>query len=277
MTCWTPGPPMMPSHDLPRIDLREHVRLIPLALVGALLLTGCSDGSSDSDDARPEPTGSTSAPSSTQSGSVAFDEQTGTQIGAAGAAAMQDLTSLRYRLSVRGGDNPVAVDVRATNAGACSGSIALGDGRIQIRGLEDQQWFKADPEAWRQISPDHNRKLIRAAGDHWVKDAGFEVANFCFYQELLGSMFDELGSGTWFAAGADQIDGHDVMRVQSADSRTGQAVAAVRVDEPHFLAEYQRTDDSDGAVSTGRFSEFGVDVEVTAPDEDDVVDLSSLL
>jgi len=90
-------------------------------------------------------------------------------------------------------------------------------------------------------------------------------------------MLGEVGSGTWFAAGADRLDGYDVVRVQSADSRNGRVVAAVRVDEPHFLAEFQRTDDSDGAVSTGRFSEFGVDVDVTAPADHDVVDLSSLL
>jgi hypothetical protein len=268
---------MMPSHDLPRIALQQLVRLTALALAGAFLLAGCSGDSSDPTDAEPGPAASTSTPSSTPSGSPDFEQQTGAQIAAAGAAAMQDLGSLRYRLSVRGGENPVAVDVRATDEGACAGSIALGGGQIKIRGLRDEQWFKADPAAWRQISPDHSRRLVKAAGDHWVKDAGFEVANFCFYQELLGSMLDEVGTGTWFAAGPDQIDGHDVIRVQSADSRNGLVVAAVRVDEPHFLAEYERTDDSDGAVSTGRFSEFGVDVEVTAPAHDDVVDLSSLL
>jgi hypothetical protein len=268
---------MMPNHDVPRIALKQHVRLIALALAGSLLLAGCSGGSSDEKDAEPERTASASAPATSPSASVAFDEQPGAEIAAAGAAAMQDLASMRYRLSVRGGDNPVAVDVRASDDGACTGSIALGAGSIQIRGLPDQQWFKADPAAWRQISPDHSRRLIKAAGDHWVQDEGFEFANFCFYQELLSSMLDEVGTGTWFAAGSDEIDGHDVIRVQSADSRTGLEVAAVRVDEPHFLAEYQRTDDSDGAVSTGRFSEFGVDVEVTAPTDDDVVDLSSLL
>jgi hypothetical protein len=250
------------------------MRTILLALAGALLLAGCSGDSSDPKDA--EPTASTPKASSTASESVAFDEQTGAQIAAAGAAAMKDLDSLRLRLSVKGGENPVSVDIRATKDGTCTGSIALGEGRIQLRGLKDQQWFKADPAAWRQISPDHSAKLIKAAGDHWVQDAGFEVANFCLYQQVLGPVVDEVGAGSWFSAGPDQLDGHDVVRVQSVDPRNGLVTAAVRVDEPHFLAEYQRTDDTDGAVSTGRFSEFGVDVDVAAPADDDVVDLSSL-
>jgi hypothetical protein len=255
------------------------VRLIPWALAGVLLLAGCSGDSGDSQDAEPAPTATTasSAPAATPGASAtAFDGQPGATIAAAGAAAMQDLASLRYRLSVRGGDHPVAVDVRATKDGACTGSIALGDGRIQIKGVADEQWFKADPAAWRQISPQDSARFIKAAGDRWVKDAGFEIANFCLYQQLLGPMLEEVGSGTWFAVGPDRLDGHDVIRVQSAGSGSGLAVAAVRVDQPHYLAEFQRTDDSDGAVSTGRFSEFGVDVDVTAPADPDVVDLSSL-
>jgi hypothetical protein len=107
-----------------------------------------------------------------------------------------------------------------------------------------------------------------------VVDEGFEVANFCFFQDLLGQMFEDVGTGSWFTVGAARVGGHDVVRVQSPGG--GLAVAAVRVDEPHYLASFQRTDDSDGAVSTGRFSEFGLEVRVAAPADDDVVDLGSL-
>jgi hypothetical protein len=267
------------------------VKPFPSVLAATLLLAGCSWSSTGHGTASPEtgapsasapapaattPTATAPAATSTPSGNVPFDQRTGAEIAQSGSEAMGSLTSLRYRLSVRGGSNPTTADVRATVEGACTGTLTVGSGRIEIRGVGDQQWFKADPAAWRAISPDHSRKLIEAAGDHWVKDEGFEVANFCFFQQLLGQMFQEVGTGTWFSAGSDQVDGHDVIRVQSVDS-PGVAVAAVRTDEPHYIATYQRTDDSDGAVSTGRFSEFGVDVDVAAPDDADVVDLSSLL
>ena len=109
-----------------------------------------------------------------------------------------------------------------------------------------------------------------------MDDEGFEVANFCFFQQLLGQTFQDIGTGTWFTVGAGRIDGHHVVRVQGSGTGGGVAVAAVRVDEPHYLASFRRTDDSDGAVSTGRFSEFQENVDVEAPADDDVVDLSSL-
>jgi hypothetical protein len=269
------------------------VRLVAPALAGLLLLTGCSSGSSGSEQADPEPTVSTSAPvgtpsgtpsstpsstpSGTPSGSGPFDQQTGAQIAAAGAAAMKELSSLRYRLSVRGVPSEFAVDVRADDTGSCTGTVTVGAGRVQLRGVGDQQWFKADEAAWRAADPESADDFIAAAGGHWVLDDGFEFANFCFFDDLLGDMLDEVGTGAWFTSGSGRIDGHDVIRVQGSSTEGGRAVAAVRVDEPHYLASIQRTYESDGAVSTGRFSEFGLAVDATAPADDDVVDLSSLL
>jgi len=262
------------------------VRLLSLALAATLLLTACSWDSTGSGDAAPTPqaqaSGSPSVPTAAATATTGpsptgpFDQRTGAEVAAAGSQAMSTVTSLHYRLAVRGGTNPTTADVRATDAGACSGAVKLGDGRIQILGVPGHQWFKADPAAWRLISPDNSDQYIKAAGDHWVDDEGFEVANFCFFQQLLGQTFQDIGTGTWFTVGAGRIDGHDVVRVQGSGSGGGVAVAAVRVDEPHYLASFRRTDDSDGAVSAGRFSDFQEDVQVEAPADDDVVDLSSL-
>jgi hypothetical protein len=255
------------------------VRLLLPALAGALLLAAWLGGPGDSPEA--EPTPSTSAPEaqSTPSADGAFDEQPGSRIAAAGSAAMQGLGSLRYRLSVRGvpEDAQLAVDVRAADTGDCNGTITLGGGgRIQIRGVGGEQWFKPDHAAWRATEQGRANDFIAAAGDHWVRDQGFEYANFCFFEDLLGEMLDDVGTGAWFTVGSDTVDGHEVVRVQSSGTEGAVSVAAVRVDEPHYLASLQRTYDEDGAVSTGRFSEFEVDVEAEAPADDDVVDLSSL-
>ena len=259
------------------------MRLLALALAGALLASACSRDADQSGSAGPVATGPTSASSSpapsatsTSTPTGPFDEQAGVQIAVAAAAAMDHVTSLRLQLSVDG-DNPTAVDVWADDTGACTGTVTIGDGRIRILGVADDQWFKADAAAWRRIAPDRSARLIRAAGDHWVKDEGFEVANFCFFRQLLTPMLSDLGSAAWFSAGADQIGGHDVVRLQSAGGRAGLVTAAVYVDEPHYLAEYERTDDTDGAVSTGRFSDYGAAVEVSAPAVGDVVDLSGEL
>ena len=209
---------------------------------------------------------------------VAFDEQPGAAIARAGSSAMGTLTSVRYRISVTGapGGRTLAVDVRAEDTGDCTGTVAIDDGLIRIRGVGGEQWFKADEAAWRAAEPGQADDFIAAAGGHWVRDEGFEFANFCFFANVLGELLQDVGSGTWFAVGSDRVDGHDVVRVQGS-SDGAVVVAAVRVDQPHYLASFERTDDSDGAVSTTRFSEFGDDVEVDAPAGDDVVDLSAML
>jgi hypothetical protein len=191
---------------------------------------------------------------------------------------MAPLASLRYRLSVRGVPDAgrFAVDVRADDTGACNGTIAIEDGRIQIRGVGAAQWFKADAAAWRVADPDRADAYIAAAGDHWVRDEGFEFANFCFFQNVLAETLQDVGNGTWFAVGSDRIDDHDVVLVQGSSTGGGVLVAAVRADQPHYLASLQRTDDSNGALSVWRFSEFEADVNAEAPADDDVVDLSTL-
>jgi len=199
-------------------------------------------------------------PTATPDEDVPFEQQPGVAIAQAGSSAMGSLTSLHYRLSVRGvpGHGRFAVDVRAADSGSCTGSIAIDDGRVEIRGVGGEQWFKADEAAWRAAEPDRADAFIAAADDHWVRDEGFEYANFCFFANVLGELLQDVGTGTWFAIGSDRSDGHDVIRVQGS-SDGAVVVAAVRLDEPHYLASFQRTNDSDGSVATSRFSEFGVD------------------
>jgi hypothetical protein len=174
------------------------------------------------------------------------------------------------------GSGRFAVDVRADGTGSCTGTISIDDGRIRIRGVGADQWFRADDAAWRVAEPGRADDYIAAAGDHWVRDEGFEFANFCFFSNVLGEMLKDVGAGRWFTVGSDRIDDHDVILVQGSSTGVGVLVAAVRVDEPHYLASLQRTDDSTGALSVWRFSEFEVGVNAEAPPDDDVVDLSSV-
>src|SRR4051812_8897382 len=121
------------------------MRLLGAAVAGVLLTAACAGADDEAGDAR-EPatsagTPSTSAPSTgTPSADVPFEQLTGAEIARAGSEAMGALTSLRYRLSVRGGPNPTTADVRAAGDGSCTGSITVGGGRIEILGVADEQW-----------------------------------------------------------------------------------------------------------------------------------------
>ena len=120
-------------------------------------------------------------------------------------------------------------------------------------------------------------ELIEAAGDKWVKDEGYEFANLCFFQNVLDSMLGTEAPTGWFVTGTDEAAGQPVVLLQNTNSGNGAALASVLVDEPHYLVALQRTDDTDGAVGRTTFSEFGEQVDATAPAPDEVVDLSSFL
>src|SRR5690349_10696661 len=113
------------------------MRMFPAALAAALLLTGCSWSDSGNGEAEPTPEAhrstSPSAPTATETSAaapdVAFDQRSGAEVAAAGSAAMGSVRSLRYRLAVRGGTDPgTALDVRASEAGDCTGTVTVGDG-----------------------------------------------------------------------------------------------------------------------------------------------------
>ena len=162
-------------------------------------------------------------------------------------------------------------------AGACTGTASVGQGSVSLLGTADGQWFKADVEAWHEISAERGDELIEAAGDKWVKDEGYEFANLCFFQNVLDSM---LGTEAPSRVVRDRHrrSGRAACRAAAEhQQRNGAALASVLVDEPHYLVALQRTDDTDGAVGRTTFSEFGEQVDATAPAPNEVVDLSSFL
>ena len=120
---------------------------------------------------------------------------------------MAGVTSLRYRIKIGNGAEAGTVYVRATTAGACTGTASVGQGSVSLLGTADGQWFKADVEAWHEISAEHGDELIEAAGDKWVKDEGYEFANLCFFQNVLDSMLGTEAPTGWFVTGTDERPG----------------------------------------------------------------------
>ena len=151
-------------------------------------------------------------------------EQPGAEIRAAVEEAMAGVTSLRYRIKIGNGAEAETVDVRATSAGACTGTPTCASSRT----------------CWTACWAPRRR-------------AG------------------------WFVTGTDEVAGQPVVLLQNTNSGNGAALASALVDEPHYLVALQRTDDTDGTVGRTTFSEFGEQVDATAPAPNEVVDLSSFL
>ena len=80
-------------------------------------------------------------------------------------------------------------------------------------------------------------------------------------------------SVTTRARRTDEIDGKSVVKVDQSDD-DGTSTGYVLEDGKHYLVKIERTDgDQPGTLE---FTDFNKEFDVTAPAEDDVIDLSSL-
>ena len=85
---------------------------------------------------------------------------------------------------------------------------------------------------------------------------------------------DEDDKSTYEKKGTDELDGDDVVKVESTDPEDGSSMGYVLADGPHYLVKIERTEgEEQGSVT---FSDFDEDVDVEAPADDEVVDLNSL-
>ena len=73
--------------------------------------------------------------------------------------------------------------------------------------------------------------------------------------------------------GTEQIDGQEVVKVEQSDD-TGTATGYVLVDGKHYLVRLERTEGNEPGHL--EFTDFNKGFDVTAPADNDVVDLNSL-
>jgi len=217
--------------------------------MGAALLSGCGGG----DD---------------------FTEQSGKEIATRAKSAMGDLKSVTVKGSVTAGGKPVDIDLALSTAGDCTGTIGIAGGSTELRGVDGTVWLRPDAAFWKAATPDTADKVQAVVGDKWVlfpdEDGGF--GDLCDLDDLLDELVEEHGA-TYSKAGEETLAGDDVVAVTSKDD--GQSSTGyVRVDEPHYLVKMERTEgDQPGSVT---FSGFDEDVDVEAPADSEVADLSAL-
>lgn len=238
-------------------------------LAASAALVGCGDDG-DGSSTGAERTGDDSA------GSSAFVEQEGAEIRDAAATAMSDLESLRVSGEVTVDGEEVSIEIAASRAGDCSGTVGFGGADAEVLSVDGQTWFRPSEEFWRASAGPQADQIIEVVDGRWVvlgEDEGF--AELCDLDQLLEELLEDTDEATSYETGeVSDVDGTEAVAVVSTDEDGESSTGYIAVEEPHHLLRIERTEgDEQGSVA---FTDFDEPVEVEAPADDETVDLDSL-
>ncbi len=242
---------------------------------GGVAAVALSSGSDD-DTAGPPPAPS-SSPSPTTSSSTspptAFADQPAPDILSAAQSAMAGLDSVRISGDVLDGGDLLGVDLAITSSGDCDGTISSGGGSAELRRIGGDTWFLADEAFWIASTDATQGPLIAATVDgRWVSVPAADAEEFATVCDLDGLLSSTTGTGVGRVLGPGTVEGRAVVRVETGGDPGGEAgVAAVAVDDPHYILELDN--DSDGAFV---FSDFDRPFAAQPPPSRDVFDLPGL-
>jgi hypothetical protein len=199
-----------------------------------------------------------------------FADRPATEIVDAAGEAMKELDSLIITGDMTTEGQQASIDVQLSNDGNCTGGLTLDQsGAIEILGVDGDRWFKGDEAFWSNTGiPD-----VSAVADKWVIDAEDDFAQFCDVEEFVSSLFEDDSDEEYEAKGTESVDGEDAVVIEQTDSEDGVATGYVLVEEPHYLVKFEKEGDEAGSAT---FSGFNEEFEVTAPSDDEIVDLSQL-
>jgi hypothetical protein len=225
-----------------------------LCVIGVLVLAAGCGGSDDKDSD--------------------FAKQSGDKIAADAKADMKKLDEVKFSGEITSDGDTVTLDVQASSAGDCSGSISVGGGTAEILAKDGTNWFKPDEAFWQANAGESADAIIAAVGDKWVLDTDSNFAQFCDLDAFFDNLFkDEAGAGKYETTGTDEIDGEKVVKVEQSDDN-GTSVGYVLIDGDHYLLKLERAEGDEPGIL--EFSDFDEEFDVTAPADDEVIDLSQV-
>ena len=181
---------------------------------------------------------------------------------------------MKFTGEITSDGDTVSLEIQASSAGDCTGTIGIGDGTAEVLAKDGTNWFRPDEAFWRANAADSADAIIAAVGDKWVLDTSANFAQFCDLDAFFDNVFkDEGDGGSYKTTGTETIDGEDVVKVEQSDDE-GTATGYVLIDGKHYLVKIERTEgDGPGKIE---FSDFNEEFDVEAPADDEVIDLNSL-
>jgi hypothetical protein len=204
----------------------------------------------------------------------AFAKQSGDKIADDAKADMKTLDEVTFTGEIASGGDSIKLDIQASSAGDCTGSIGVGDGTAEVLAKDGTNWFRPDEAFWRANAGASADAIIAAVGDKWVLDTDANFSQFCDLDAFFDNVFKDKGTGgTYKTTGTEKIDGKDVVKVEQSDD-DGTATGYVLIDGKHYLVKIERTEGTDpGKIE---FTDFNKEFTVEAPADDEVIDLSTL-
>lgn len=203
-----------------------------------------------------------------------FAKQDGEKIADAAKKDMLTLDAVKFSGEISSGGDDISLDIQASSAGDCTGTIGIGDGTAEVAAKDGSNWFRPDEAFWRANAGDSADAIIAAVGDKWVLDTDANFSQFCDLDAFFDNVFkDDSEGGKYKTTGTDTVDGQDVVKVEQSDD-DGSATGYVLIDGKHYLVKIERTEGDD--PGTLEFSDYNEKFEVDAPSEDEVIDLSTL-
>jgi hypothetical protein len=224
----------------------------------------CGDSSGDGD----EPSGAGAAVDEE------FVDLSAAEIRDQVVADMQDLESLTLAAEVTSDDRELRFNLSLDTAGNCAGTVSLGEGSAEIRSVDDALYLKGDKEFW-ESGPTRSGMFQGMMGDRWAKlppgTSGF--ANVCDLDGFLGG-FDVTESADVELTKGEQgeVDGQPAIELLTQEDEP--TSVWVSTGDDHYVLKLERAGDDPLKVT---LSDFDEPVEVTAPSEDQVVDLSEMM
>lgn len=232
-----------------------------LAVTGAVTACGGTD-----DDVTPTPLAQVTAAEETIPAENGIDELTAEEVLGRAVAALEDAETYRVQGTTLAGST---IDISFKSGVGSVGTVTT-DSKVELVAADDVVYITSDPETLAEVVDEDIEETI---ADKWLLLSPESSSNFRIFVEseafadaVLGSDVD--GEPT----AVQEVDGQPAVGLLFAE--TGGTLWVSASGEPLPLRFEERGASGGSGVLT--FSDFGEEVEVNVPDEDDVVDPSKL-
>jgi hypothetical protein len=170
------------------------------------------------------------------------------------------------------------VDLHVSRSGACRGTIARKEGRMEVLVVEDRAFVRGDPERLLEndlVTP-KEAKLLGHRRSPWLERDLAPFGSLCDVDELLGTV----DAQEWIEEGADadvkvvgtrEIAGERVVKLSSEQDGTTNRMF-VTAGDPHHVLRLVSRGGADGP-SRLTFSEYDIPVGTLLPAKADIVKL----
>lgn len=247
---------------------RRGATLLTSALVTSLALTGCGDEGDPAEDVA-APAEST-APETDGIENLSADELVERAKNAATAAE-----SVRLSGEVVEDGSTMIIDMRFSGDGS-TGTISNAGATLELlRVGADEYYMKADADSWEQLTGDAASgdlfadRYVRMSGDD---ESVGDLTSFLDFEAFVDEVLDI--DGPIEKGETAEVNGVQAIGVVDQGSEDGATLWVAVTGEPYPLRIESPDGSGEGAID---FLDWGKAVDIKAPPEDEVIDLSELM